>query len=102
MVRVRPTWLVLLAALAAPAAAETSRAAFTVSLQVLPRVRTGLPAGQRAAFVAAPGGASLPCGVEGSAACAQAARAARDPSSPAAPVVVTVLPDGAPTSIVDR
>jgi hypothetical protein len=85
-----------------PVRAENATGSFTLSLQVLPRVRTGLPAGQRAAFVAAPGSAALPCGAEGSATCATAATAAIQASGTAAPVVVTVLTDGAPTAIVER
>lgn len=85
-----------------PARAESATGSFVVSLQVLTRVRTGLPGGQRPAFVAAPGAAALPCGAEGSTACATAAAAVRDASGTAAPVVVTVLPDGSPTAILDR
>ncbi len=85
-----------------PTRADSTTGSFVVSLQVLPRVRTGLPGGQRPAFVATPGAAALPCGAEGSTACATAAAAVSDASGTAAPVVVTVLPDGSPTAIVDR
>ncbi len=90
------------ALLASPSRAENANGSLTVSLQVLPRVRPSLPIGQRAAFVAAPGSAAVPCGTESSAACATAATAARTASGSAAPVVLTVLTDGAPTAIVER
>jgi hypothetical protein len=96
--------LALVAAfLAAPAWGGSATGSFSVALQVLPRVRTGLPGGQRAAFVSTAGARALPCGPENSAACiAAAATAARSASSPTAPVILTVLPDGSPTAVVDR
>lgn len=87
---------------AAPALGDSATASFTVTLRVLPRVRTGLPGGQRAAFVSGGSATLVPCGAEGSAACTTAAVALRAPSGSLAPVTVTVLPDGAPTAIVER
>jgi len=87
---------------AAPALGDGASASFAVTLRVLPRVRTGLPGGQRAAFVSTGGATLAPCGAERSAACATAASALRAPSGSLAPVTVTVLPDGAPTAIVER
>jgi len=100
------TWRVgvalLVAALAVNAAADGATTSFAVTLRVLPRIRTGLPGGQRPAFVGTVGSPALPCGAENSAACsAAAAAAARNASPSSAPVVLTVLPDGSPTAIFD-
>jgi hypothetical protein len=93
----------MVAVLATPASSGSTGGSFTVTLRVLPRVRTGLPGGQRAAFVSTAGNPALPCGAENSAACsAAAAAAARNASPSAAPVIITVLPDGWPTAIFDR
>jgi hypothetical protein len=96
--------LVLIAtAVGAPARGGNATRSFTVTLRVLPRVQTGLPGGQRPAFVSTAGGPALPCGAEGSAACVSAATtAARSVAPSTAPVIVTVLPDGSPTAVVDR
>jgi len=99
---VRLLLLVLVAAGAMPARGDGATGSFTVTLRVLPRVRTGLPGGQRAAFVGDGGAALLPCGAERSASCAAAAAALRAPSGSRAPITVTVLPDGAPTAILER
>ena len=93
----------LVAALAGNAAADGATTSFAVTLRVLPRIRTGLPGGQRPAFVGTAGSPALPCGAENSAACSTAAAAAARNASPSmAPVVLTVLPDGSPTAIFDR
>ena len=94
--------LFLAAAVAAPALGDGAMGSFTVTLRVLPRVRTGLPGGQRAAFVGDAGATLLPCGAERSPACASAAAALRSPTGSRVPVTLTVLPDGAPTTIVER
>lgn len=102
---VRPLRLALLflaAAVATPALGDSATGSFTISLRVLPRVRTGLPGGQRPAFVSAGGSTLLPCGAEGSATCTTAAATLRAPSGSRTAVTVTVLPDGAPTAIVER
>lgn len=96
------TLVLLAAAVAAPARGDGATSSFAVTLRVLPRVRTGLPGDQRAAFVGDGGTTLLPCGAERSAGCASAAAALRAPSGSRAPVTVTVLPDGAPTAIVER
>ena len=98
----RLAFVLLAAAAAVPAVGDGATASFAVTLRVLPRVRTGLPGGQRAAFVGDGGATLLPCGAERSVACASAAAALRAPSGSRAPVTVTVLPDGAPTAIVER
>jgi UDP-N-acetylmuramyl tripeptide synthase len=52
--------------------------------------------------VSAGGSTLVPCGAEGSATCTTAAAALRAPSGSRTAVTVTVLPDGAPTAIVER
>jgi len=91
------------ATLGAPAWGGSATGSFSLTLRVLPRVQTGLPGGQRAAFVSTAGAPALPCGAENSAACITAAVvAARSATPSTAPVIVTVLPDGSPTAVVDR
>jgi hypothetical protein len=96
--------LALAASLAAgTATAEGARGTFSVSLRVLPRVSSGMPGGARAVLVtAADPSSAVPCGAEGSSACALAVAAAARVAPPSSPVVVTVLPDGSPTAIVER
>ena len=60
----------LLLSLATPAMAGSAKGSFTVSMQVLPRVKTGLPENKRAAFITTSGPAATFCGAEGSASCA--------------------------------
>ena len=103
MTSLRLAVALVVAALAAPVWGGSATGSFSVTLRVLPRVRTGLPEGQRPAFVGTAGAPALPCGAENSATCvAAAAAAAKRASSPTAPVIVTVLPDGSPTAVVDR
>ncbi len=91
------------AAVGAPAWGGNATGSFAVTLRVLPRVRTGLPGGQRAAFVSTAGAPALPCGAENSATCIAAAAAAARSATPShASVIVTVIPDGSPTAVVDR
>ena len=91
------------AAVGAPAWGGNATGSFAVTLRVLPRVQTGLPEGQRAAFVSTAGAPALPCGAENSAACIAAATAAARNATPSnGPVIITVIPDGSPTAVVDR
>lgn len=99
--RITPRALALLATLVAmPAGAESASSSFTVSLRVLPRVRSGLPGNARAALVSTSSlDAALPCGAEGSASCEAAVAHALASGKP---VVLSLLPDGSPTAIVER
>ena len=92
----------MLLSLATTAMAGTAKGSFTVSMQVLPRVKTGLADGKRPAFVTTAGSTATFCGAEGSTSCAAAAAAAQARSGSSAPVVVTVLTDGVPTAIIER
>ena len=103
MTSLRLVLVLVAASVGAPAWGGSATGSFALTLRVLPRVRTDLPGGQRSAFVSTAGAPALPCGAENSEACiAAAAAAARSATPSTAPVIVTVLPDGSPTAVVDR
>jgi hypothetical protein len=101
MVALRLTCALWVGCFATSALADGRSASFNVSVRVVaplrPRTAGSLPP---PSFVGATGSAALPCGAGSSAACSAAVAAAGSASG--APVLVTVLTDGAPTSIVER
>jgi hypothetical protein len=101
MVALRLTCALVVGCFATSALADGRSATFNVSVRVVAPLRSrtagSLPP---PSFVGSTGSVALPCGAGSSAACSAAVAAAGSVSG--APVLVTVLTDGAPTSIVER
>jgi hypothetical protein len=101
MVALRLTCALFVGCFATSALANGRSTSFSVSVRVVAPLRSpaagSLPP---PSFVGSTGSIALPCGAGSSAACSAAVAAAGSASG--APVLVTVLTDGAPTSIVER
>jgi hypothetical protein len=102
MVAVRLTCALLVGCLSTSAIAEERSATFGVSMRVVRSLRTAGPVSPLVAFVGTVQAAALPCGSPRSPACEIAADEALASSASRRPVILTILADGSPTSIVER